>query len=125
MGLQHGQLNCSHILLHPSGRVKLNGQENCRPLNSTKDVVDLGYMMMELMQGYVKEGANLGLDDPERWDPDVVSFLSATTSASSSNELSQHPFLRSWQKEKLKGLISLVITWTRQDYEYLGWQERE
>ncbi|KAK0615143.1 hypothetical protein B0T17DRAFT_541187 [Bombardia bombarda] len=46
-------------------------------------------MMMELMQGYVKEGANLGLDDPEHWDSDVVNFLSATTSASSANELSK------------------------------------
>lgn len=97
--------------------------------------------MMELMQGYAKEGANLGLDDPEQWDPDVVSFLSATTSVSSADELIQvcpalfvpkqplicvqHPFLRSWRKEKLKGLISLVVTWTRQDYEYLGWQKRE
>jgi hypothetical protein len=49
--------------------------------------VDLGYAMMELMQGYVKEGANLGLDEPERWDDDIVSFLSATTSVSSATEL--------------------------------------
>ncbi|KAK1973461.1 kinase-like domain-containing protein, partial [Colletotrichum cereale] len=118
MGLQHGHLSCSCILLHPSGRIKLNGQENCRLLSSKKDVVDLGYMMVELMQGYAKEGVNLGLDDPEHWDSDVVGFLSATTSASSANELSQHSFLRSWHKEKLKGLISLVMTWTRQDYEY-------
>ncbi|KAF4486604.1 hypothetical protein CGGC5_v005957 [Colletotrichum fructicola Nara gc5] len=121
MGLQHGRLSCSRILLHPSGRVKLS----CRPLSSKDDLRDLGRTMMELMQGYVKEGANLGLDDPEQWDPDVVSFLSATTSASSADELIQHPFLRSWRKEKLKGLISLVVTWTRQDYEYLGWQKRE
>ncbi|KZL64980.1 serine threonine protein [Colletotrichum tofieldiae] len=38
---------------------------------------------------YAKEGVNLGLDDPEHWDSDVVGFLSATTSASSANELSQ------------------------------------
>ncbi|KAK2037618.1 hypothetical protein LZ31DRAFT_534738 [Colletotrichum somersetense] len=125
LGLQHGHISCSSILLHPTGRVKLNGQENCRLSRSGKDLVDLGYMMMELMQGYVKEGANLGLDDPERWDSDVIGFLSATTSASCASELSQHPFLRSWQKDKLRGLISLVMTWTRQDYQYLGWQEGE
>ncbi|WQF84244.1 Putative protein kinase [Colletotrichum destructivum] len=39
--------------------------------------------------GYAKEGVNLGLDDPEHWDSDVVGFLSATTAASSANELSQ------------------------------------
>ncbi|KAK1712147.1 hypothetical protein BDP67DRAFT_388644, partial [Colletotrichum lupini] len=104
MGLQHGRLSCSCVLLHPSGRVKLSnawshplanaalirmlgGQEDCRPLGRKKDLVDLGYTMMELMQGYVKEGANLGLDDPEQWDSDVVGFLSATTTASSAAEL--------------------------------------
>ncbi|UQC75188.1 uncharacterized protein CLUP02_01841 [Colletotrichum lupini] len=106
MGLQHGRLSCSCVLLHPSGRVKLSnawshplanaalirmlgGQEDCRPLGRKKDLVDLGYTMMELMQGYVKEGANLGLDDPEQWDSDVVGFLSATTTASSAAELSE------------------------------------
>ncbi|KAG7038796.1 hypothetical protein JMJ77_0008679, partial [Colletotrichum scovillei] len=52
--------------------------------------------MMKLMQGYVKEGANFGLDDPKHWDSEVVSFPSATTAASSAAELSEHPFLRSW-----------------------------
>ncbi len=43
--------------------------------------------MMELMQGYVKEGHNVGLDDPNRWTIDALNFLSATTSASSISEL--------------------------------------
>ncbi|KAK2052403.1 hypothetical protein LY76DRAFT_598623, partial [Colletotrichum caudatum] len=124
-GLQHGHLSCSCILLHPTGRVKLNGQEHCRLLRSKKDVADLGYTMMELMQGYAKEGDNVGLDNPEPWDSDVIGFLSATTSASCASELSEHPFLRSWQKDKLRGLISLVMTWTRQDYEYLGRYDRD
>ncbi|KAK1656640.1 kinase-like domain-containing protein [Colletotrichum godetiae] len=68
MGLQHDRLSCSCVLLHPSGRVKLSGQEDCRPLSRRKDLVDLGYTMMELCK-------------------DI--FLSATTTASSAAELSE------------------------------------
>jgi hypothetical protein len=45
--------------------------------------------MMELMEGFVKEGGNIGLDDPERWGPEILSFLGMTTSASSAEELLQ------------------------------------
>lgn len=37
----------------------------------------------------------------------------------------QHPFLHSWQKDKLQGLVSFVTTWTKQSYRYLGWQDRQ
>ena len=45
--------------------------------------------MMRLMQGYVKEGGAIGIDDLERWPPssDTVRFLSETTSAASAAEL--------------------------------------
>lgn len=43
--------------------------------------------MMELIQGYAKDSENVGLDNPQSWDVDVVDFLSATTSASSASEL--------------------------------------
>jgi hypothetical protein len=44
---------------------------------------------MELMQGYVKEDGAVGVDDLLRWPSDshAVGFLSATTSASSVDEL--------------------------------------
>jgi hypothetical protein len=57
------------------------------PLSTKRNIQDLGYIMMELMQGYVKEGPHVGLDDPERWSMDTVNFLSTTTSASSVDEL--------------------------------------
>lgn len=114
------------------------GQEDCVESSSQKDVRDLGRVMMELIQGYAKESDNVGLDNPQGWDIEVIDFLSATTSASSASELSkvhclnsvesksvkayksQHSFLRTWQKEKLKGLISLVMKWAMPDYDYLG-----
>ncbi|UNI15349.1 hypothetical protein JDV02_001889 [Purpureocillium takamizusanense] len=124
-GLQHGHLASSRILLHPSGTVKLGNQEDCTPNTSTKDIRDVGLVMMELMEGDdVKDGTTIGLDHPERWTDSAIEFLSATTSASSVSELLEHPFLRSWHKAKLKGLASFVMAWTRPDYEYLGWQNK-
>jgi hypothetical protein len=35
----------------------------------------------------------------------------------------QHAFLQSRKKEKLKGLVSFVETWTKQRYHYLGLHE--
>ncbi|KAJ2982301.1 hypothetical protein NQ176_g1474 [Zarea fungicola] len=119
-GLSHRHLKPSTILLHPSGRVKLIGQENCTKSTSQKDIRDLGRVMMELIQGYAKDSENVGLDNPQSWDVDVVDFLSATTSASSASELQKHPFIQHWQKERLKGLISLVMKWAMPDYEYRG-----
>lgn len=91
--------------------------------------------MMELMDGYVKDGGSIGLDDPARWSPEALQFLGATTSASSAKELlkvraltieytsaerRQHPFLASWQMAKLQGVISLTTTWTTQSHQYIG-----
>ena len=44
---------------------------------------------MELMQKYVLDNGAVGLEDLDRWpfNSDAVSFLSATTSASSTDEL--------------------------------------
>ncbi|KAM3547201.1 hypothetical protein ARSEF4850_010161, partial [Beauveria asiatica] len=117
--LRHNHLTCSNILLDPNGRVKLS-QEDCVESSSQKDIRDLGRVMMELIQGYAKENENVGLDNPQGWDMEVLDFLSATTSASSASELQKHPFLRTWQKEKLKGLVSLAMKWAMPDYEYLG-----
>ncbi|RSL49676.1 hypothetical protein CEP51_015453 [Fusarium floridanum] len=87
-GLQHRELTCSQVLIHPSGNVKIYGYEYIENLHSAnKNIQDLGYIMMELMQGYAKEGPHVGLDDPDRWSVDTVNFLSATTSATSVDEL--------------------------------------
>lgn len=58
-------------------------------MDSPKDIRDLGHVMMELMDGYAKEGTNIGLDNPNRWHDHAVSFLGETTSASSVDELLQ------------------------------------
>ncbi len=41
------------------------------------------------MDGYVKGGGNIGIDNPQRWSSTTLSFLSATTSESSANDLIQ------------------------------------
>jgi hypothetical protein len=45
--------------------------------------------MMELMQGYVNEGTNVGVDEPDRWSLEAISFLSETTTALSAEDLLQ------------------------------------
>ena len=69
-------------------------QECCRrvaPAGNTgvRDVRALGVIMMELMQKYVKEDGAVGIENLDRWPSDsaAVGFLSATTSASSLQEL--------------------------------------
>lgn len=56
---------------------------------SIRDVRALSRIMMELMQKYTKDDEAIGVEDLDRWplDSDAVGFLSATTSASSVNEL--------------------------------------
>ncbi|KAK9437129.1 serine/threonine protein kinase, partial [Metarhizium brunneum] len=88
-GLRFGSLTCSDVLLHPSGEVKLCRQHNCTQSDSKDDVRQLGNVMMELMDGYVKDGANIGIDNPERWSPEALHFLGATAYASSAKELLQ------------------------------------
>ena len=105
-GLRFGSLTCSDVLLHPSGRVKLcvssvfwsekeltqtpQGDNTIARNRILKDDIRrLGNVMMELMDGYVKDGANIGIDNPERWNPEALHFLGATTSASSAKELLQ------------------------------------
>ncbi|OCK91215.1 uncharacterized protein K441DRAFT_220440 [Cenococcum geophilum 1.58] len=88
-GLEHGSLSCSNILIHPYGDVKIAYQEYChiRPSQNAepRDIRALSYIVMELMQGYVKEERAVGVDDLRRWpsDSDAVGFLSETTSATS------------------------------------------
>ncbi|KAH8799662.1 kinase-like domain-containing protein [Xylogone sp. PMI_703] len=124
-GLEHDSLTCSNILINPDGDVKITDQECCHthPLGSVsrRDIRALSLITMELMQGYAKDDRVIGVDDLHRWPngSDAVSFLSETTSASSVGELMKHPLmLLPWQKEKLKGLVSLASLWAHRDYKY-------
>jgi len=49
----------------------------------------LGFILMELMQKYVKDDGAIGVDDLLRWpsNSNAVGFLSETTSAASVAEL--------------------------------------
>ncbi|KAF2113725.1 hypothetical protein BDV96DRAFT_601202 [Lophiotrema nucula] len=47
----------------------------------------LSFILMELMQGYEKNGGLVGVVEPDRWSADALSFLSETTSATSAAEL--------------------------------------
>jgi hypothetical protein len=100
----YGLLTCSNILIHPYGDVKLDFfttdedttiQESCELLkyNSIESqyIRALGYIVMELMQGYAKEDGAIGIDDLIRWPADskAVKFLSTTVSATSLDELIQ------------------------------------
>jgi len=69
-------------------------QECCRQVASSdgtsiRDVRALSRIMMELMQKCTKDDEAIDVENLNRWsfDFDVVEFLSATTSASSINEL--------------------------------------
>ena len=55
----------------------IGGQECCRPRsNRRQDVRALALVTRALIQGYVEENGNAGVDDIERWhDTEVVDFL--------------------------------------------------
>ena len=67
----------------------IGGQHNCAKSGSLDDVRRLGFVMMELMDGFVKDDNTVGVEWPKRWSSDALSFLSATTSVSSARELLQ------------------------------------
>jgi hypothetical protein len=43
--------------------------------------------MMEVMEGCPVEGGNIGVQKPGLWEPEVVTFLGATTCAASADDL--------------------------------------
>ncbi|KAF2806325.1 uncharacterized protein BDZ99DRAFT_523783 [Mytilinidion resinicola] len=93
--LEHSSLTCSNILANPDRDVKIADYKCCQFRPSEKaeprDIRALSYITMELMQGYAKGDGAVGVDDPGRWNSDAVSVLSATTSATSVDELMKHP----------------------------------
>jgi hypothetical protein len=69
-------------------------QECCREFGSSnvaslQDVRALGYIVMELMQKYIKDDGAVGVENLDRWlsDSNAVGFLSMTTSTTSVNGL--------------------------------------
>lgn len=65
--------------------------------------------MMELMQKDVKDDGAIGINNPERWEvcPAAIDFLSATTSASSHEELKKVSALRIDLESSSQGSASL------------------
>ncbi|KIW36231.1 uncharacterized protein PV06_11479 [Exophiala oligosperma] len=123
IGLQHGTLACSNVLLKPSGDIVPANQEYCCAAEepNTADVRAVGFIAMELMQKYVKDDGAIGIENPNRWpgNSPSVGFLSMTTSAESVTELQQHNLLqRSWRKEDLVLLEELASFSVRRAYRY-------
>ncbi|KAH9905236.1 kinase-like domain-containing protein [Xylariomycetidae sp. FL2044] len=121
-GLEHGKLTCSNILINLAGEVKIWAFEGSRTISGANaDVRALSDVVMELMQGYVKEQGAVGVDDLERWPSDshAVNFLSATTYASEIGELIRHPlFQLPWCQKRLRGVVSLANICTRRGIKF-------
>ncbi|KFZ24055.1 hypothetical protein V502_01467 [Pseudogymnoascus sp. VKM F-4520 (FW-2644)] len=125
-GLEHGSLSCSNILLGTDGDIKIAGQERCQELASldqghSRDIRALGNITMELMQKYTKHDGAIGVDDLVRWPSDcnAVGFLSMTTSATSVDELLQHPLLQcDWDKVDLKWIVAFAAVASHRGYSY-------
>ncbi|MCJ1422777.1 hypothetical protein MMC29_000657 [Sticta canariensis] len=103
LGLAHGALNCSTILLDLNGRVKIANVGDSfiekrlfNPDSERNDVRSLGAIMMELMEPttYILDPQSTKLKDSDKWKNSlgVEDFLAATQHKSL-QELKQHDFL--------------------------------
>lgn len=122
-GLEPKRLSSSSILVHPTGIIKIAGHEHFTFLSSAshkpRDLRWLSEITMELMQGYVKEDGIIGVNDPGRWSPDTLSFLSDTTCTASVKGLVKHPLLQlPWTIEMLKEPISFAMLSVHRGYKY-------
>ncbi|OCK73972.1 hypothetical protein K432DRAFT_398460 [Lepidopterella palustris CBS 459.81] len=87
-------------------------------LNGLASLFALGLEHRLLISSNVLDGA-IGVDDPSRWSPDAIGFLSKTTSAASVKELIKHTLLRlPWKREMLKILVSFAMVSVRRGYKY-------
>ncbi|KAJ5640296.1 uncharacterized protein N7484_008158 [Penicillium longicatenatum] len=98
-GFRHTYLDCSSVLISLSGELRIARLECCVVRQAdkiqTSDLAPISKIMMELMQKYVKDDGAVGIDNPECWRicPAAIEFLSATTSASSFEELKKVSYL--------------------------------
>ena len=77
------------MYLTPSETKKIKKTEEKLPRKSLQGIRALSSIVMELMQGYAKEGGAVGVDNLDRWSASAVSFLSDTVSAASAEELAK------------------------------------
>ncbi|KAI9776696.1 MAG: hypothetical protein M1839_009423 [Geoglossum umbratile] len=80
-GLTHGSITCSNILVSTRGVVKIAIPECCCRKSSLMDIVALGCVMKQLMEGPT-EAKISGLKNPGYWSEEAVDFYSLTLSAS-------------------------------------------
>ena len=91
LGLYHGSLDCSTILLDGTGKAKIANigesmldQRRLDESNAQIDTQSIGCMMMELMEEgtFHLEPGSVQLKNPEVWQPDLIKrFLAATQSS--------------------------------------------
>ncbi|KDN59969.1 putative FAD-binding domain-containing protein [Colletotrichum sublineola] len=110
-GFEQPTLDSSNMLVTDAGLVKIANQELCRPLTgrSQHHIKAVSRVVQLLMQKYEKETP--GIDDLNRWPPDShgFTFLVAIDSASSVDQLQNHPLMRHRVTECLLGLLSLAL----------------
>ncbi|KAL2812034.1 hypothetical protein BJX76DRAFT_351237 [Aspergillus varians] len=124
--LQHTSLGCSSTLMNLDGEVQIARIDCCsiRPPGKVQasDLAPVGRVMMELMQKYVKDDGAVGIDNLDRWQTcsAAVEFLSATTSASSLEELKKQRLLTEirWSTGDLIGLAWFALVSARTFYSY-------
>ncbi|KAL2846617.1 hypothetical protein BJY01DRAFT_173128 [Aspergillus pseudoustus] len=123
--VQHTSLNCSSILMNLDGEVQIARIDCCsiRPPGKiqSSDLAPVGRVMMELMQKYVKDEGVVGLDNLDRWRSSsaAIEFLSATTSASSLEELKKRLLTETrWATGDLIGLAWFALISARTFYSY-------
>ncbi|OJD11084.1 hypothetical protein AJ78_08069 [Emergomyces pasteurianus Ep9510] len=123
---KHEALNCLNILMGLDGKIQIARLEECRPRlpeeRKKEDVLAVAGITMELMQKYSKDNSAVGIENLDRWPVNslAVSFVSATTSADSIQELEQHPLVKSvrWSKGELVGLAWLALISARTFYSF-------
>ncbi|KAL3439932.1 hypothetical protein BJX65DRAFT_300802 [Aspergillus insuetus] len=123
--IQHTSLNCSSTLMNLDGEVQIARIDCCsiRPPGKIRssDLAPVGRVMMELMQKYVKDDGVVGLDNLDRWRSSsaAIEFLSATTSASSLEELKKRLLTETrWETGDLIGLAWFALISARTFYSY-------
>ncbi|KFY64300.1 hypothetical protein V496_03331 [Pseudogymnoascus sp. VKM F-4515 (FW-2607)] len=105
MGLEHGSIKCTNILIGTLGSIRIARQECCRKLvssrNSDKDIKGVGYVAMALMNKEEVYSGSMGVHDTRRWPLEGAAsqFILCAESATSFDDLKK-PLMTDKKKEK-------------------------
>ncbi|KAH0563186.1 hypothetical protein GP486_002245 [Trichoglossum hirsutum] len=113
MGLEHGYLSCSNILLSAKGEIKIAHQELCRASPhgqaESRNVKALGGVITYLMEKCAEGNDSVGVGEPKRWSCKVLGFLSEVQAGVPIVDLRKHPLLQlDWTERALEGIAVLA-----------------